>query len=47
MLNFQNAITPLGYMVSQNISGQGTCRSNDTMALVLFVLLLDNEVSAL
>ena len=34
ILNFQNAITRLGYMVGQNISGQGTCRCNDITALV-------------
>ena len=29
-LNFQNTISPLGYMVGQNINGQGTCHRDDT-----------------
>ena len=30
ILNFQNAFSPLGYMVGQNISGQGTCHRDNT-----------------
>ena len=45
ILNFQNAVTPLGYMVGLNISVQGTCLSNDTMALVLSNFIqLDSSV---
>ena len=31
MLKFQNAISSLGYMVGQNISGQGMCHRDDTV----------------